>query len=72
MGQGLLREINGCISTGKEANVYHAAGRGNRECEEEQELAVKVGAPLSNITPYAFAKQTNSIDSVSDSAGLTF
>lgn len=23
---GLLTEVNGCISTGKEANVYHATG----------------------------------------------
>ena len=24
INRGLLNEINGCISTGKEANVYHA------------------------------------------------
>ena len=23
---GILEEVNGCISTGKEANVYHASG----------------------------------------------
>ena len=23
---GVLEEVNGCISTGKEANVYHASG----------------------------------------------
>ena len=24
LNQGVISEINGCISTGKEANVYHA------------------------------------------------
>ena len=33
---GLFSEINGCISTGKEANVYHAV------TEEGNDLAVKV------------------------------
>jgi RIO kinase 1 len=42
LNQGLLTEINGCISTGKEANVYHALGTGNRECTTSQELAVKI------------------------------
>lgn len=26
LNRGLFTEINGCISTGKEANVYHASG----------------------------------------------
>ena len=33
---GLFSEINGCISTGKEANVYHAV------TEDGTDLAVKV------------------------------
>jgi RIO kinase 1 len=32
----VITEINGCISTGKEANVYHAVGK------EKEQLAVKV------------------------------
>lgn len=36
LNTGFLREINGCISTGKEANVYHATGAGGAD------LAVKV------------------------------
>jgi RIO kinase 1 len=35
LNSGVLGEINGCVSTGKEANVYHAEGR-------DGELAVKV------------------------------
>ena len=35
LNKGYLSEINGCISTGKEANVYHAAG-------EPGDLAIKV------------------------------
>lgn len=26
LNRGLFSEINGCVSTGKEANVYHASG----------------------------------------------
>ena len=33
---GLFSEINGCISTGKEANVYHAVTEAGRD------LAVKI------------------------------
>ena len=33
---GLFSEINGCISTGKEANVYHAV------TEDGRDLAVKI------------------------------
>ncbi|XP_070556591.1 serine/threonine-protein kinase RIO1-like [Ptychodera flava] len=36
LNRGVITEINGCISTGKEANVYHATTRG---CEDR---AVKV------------------------------
>ena len=36
LNRGLFSDINGCISTGKEANVYHAVdGAGN-------DLAVKI------------------------------
>ncbi|GAV55105.1 hypothetical protein ZYGR_0AS04280 [Zygosaccharomyces rouxii] len=34
--RGVITEFNGCISSGKEANVYHAFG------SEDQELAVKI------------------------------
>ncbi|KAF9489384.1 RIO1-domain-containing protein [Pleurotus eryngii] len=36
IGRGILQEINGCISTGKEANVYHALS------PEAVHLAVKI------------------------------
>lgn len=35
LSKGIISEINGCISTGKEANVYHATGK-------DQDMAVKV------------------------------
>ena len=35
LNQGIFSEINGCISTGKEANVYHASTAGGHH------LAVK-------------------------------
>lgn len=37
LNRGVFSEINGCISTGKEANVYHAS-----EDSSEMELAIKV------------------------------
>ena len=44
--RGQITEFNGCIATGKEANVYHARGRGVKEEEEgrdpNQELAIKI------------------------------
>ncbi|EJC98445.1 RIO1-domain-containing protein [Fomitiporia mediterranea MF3/22] len=36
IGRGLLQEINGCVSTGKEANVYHALS------PEGKHLALKI------------------------------
>ena len=33
----VIREINGCLSTGKEANVYHAVS-----FDGEQEFAIKI------------------------------
>ncbi|KAF4525924.1 hypothetical protein B566_EDAN014687 [Ephemera danica] len=36
LSRGTVTEVNGCISTGKEANVYHALGRGGSH------LAIKV------------------------------
>eukprot|EP00038_Savillea_parva_P000769 m.98541 g.98541 ORF g.98541 m.98541 type:complete len:646 (-) comp10265_c0_seq2:76-2013(-) len=37
LNRGIFSEINGCISTGKEANVYHAVNH-----ETKRELAIKV------------------------------
>ena len=36
LSRHIFTEINGCISTGKEANVYHASGA------EGKDMAVKV------------------------------
>ncbi|KAK2465319.1 hypothetical protein APHAL10511_002673 [Amanita phalloides] len=36
IGRGLIHEVNGCVSTGKEANVYHAL------TPQNQHLALKV------------------------------
>lgn len=36
LNNGIINEINGCISTGKEANVYHAVG------PNEKEFAIKI------------------------------
>merc|ERR1719229_1290729 len=35
LNRGFIQEINGCISTGKEANVYHCTGRGGDGEDEE-------------------------------------
>ena len=41
--RGQITEFNGCIATGKEANVYHARGTGEfGENLEEKELAIKI------------------------------
>ncbi|KAH8369767.1 hypothetical protein KR093_000949, partial [Drosophila rubida] len=37
LNRGLIQEINGCISTGKEANVYHAVSKNGAE-----EFAIKI------------------------------
>lgn len=37
LNRGLIQEINGCISTGKEANVYHAVAK-----DSEDEFAIKI------------------------------
>ncbi|XP_075161380.1 RIO kinase 1 [Haematobia irritans] len=37
LNRGLIQEINGCISTGKEANVYHAVAR-----DTDDEYAIKI------------------------------
>eukprot|EP01138_Halocafeteria_seosinensis_P005006 gb/GECG01005119.1/.p1 GENE.gb/GECG01005119.1/~~gb/GECG01005119.1/.p1 ORF type:complete len:613 (+),score=109.44 gb/GECG01005119.1/:1-1839(+) len=42
LSQGVIREIHGCISTGKEANVYHALCDANRETGTSTELAIKI------------------------------
>lgn len=36
ISRGILTEVNGCVSTGKEANVYHAS------TPEGKSLAIKV------------------------------
>lgn len=36
LNRGVFSEINGCVSTGKEANVYHAQAPGGAE------LAIKI------------------------------
>ncbi|KAG1715729.1 hypothetical protein ID866_1445 [Astraeus odoratus] len=36
IGRGLIQEVNGCVSTGKEANVYHAL------TPDSQHLALKI------------------------------
>lgn len=36
LNRGVFSEINGCISTGKEANVYHAAAA------DGSEMAIKI------------------------------
>jgi RIO kinase 1 len=36
LNSGLIQEINGCISTGKEAHVYHAVGK------DGEDLAIKI------------------------------
>ena len=38
INRGFVSEINGCVSTGKEANVYHARAGGNSTAE----YAIKV------------------------------
>ena len=44
--RGQITEFNGCIATGKEANVYHARGRGVKEegegLDPNRELAIKI------------------------------
>ena len=39
LNRGFVKEINGCISTGKEANVYHCTGKGEEGDGEEVEGA---------------------------------
>ncbi|SCU85803.1 LAME_0D02894g1_1 [Lachancea meyersii CBS 8951] len=41
--RGVISEFNGCLSTGKEANVYHAfSGTGPNGETERRELAIKI------------------------------
>lgn len=64
LNQGIFEEINGCISTGKEANVYHAHtaagadlavkarfGGGRRPCRAAQRgpCVVICGAPEKDL-----------------------
>ena len=62
LNQGVISEINGCISTGKEANVYHARMPDGTEgaikvtsaaCSLQQHLADNsAGAGLQNVDSY--------------------
>jgi RIO kinase 1 len=45
LNTGRLKEINGCISTGKEANVYHAVGKAWQEMENEAGAQPVAGTP---------------------------
>jgi len=42
LNRGFISEINGCISTGKEANVYHCTGRGEEGDSETGKTAEEV------------------------------
>ena len=44
LNRGVFSEINGCVSTGKEANVYHAssAGTAGQPGTPAAEMAIKV------------------------------
>ncbi|XP_026683769.1 serine/threonine-protein kinase RIO1-like [Diaphorina citri] len=45
ISRGMVSEVNGCISTGKEANVYHASPGANYKIENlelEKEFAIKI------------------------------
>ncbi|AGO12596.1 AaceriAER257Wp [[Ashbya] aceris (nom. inval.)] len=42
VNRGVISEFNGCLSTGKEANVYHAFSGTSEEHPEKVEYAVKI------------------------------
>lgn len=42
VNRGLLESVNGCVSTGKEANVYHATTAAASEDEQKGSLALKI------------------------------
>ncbi|AAS52938.1 AER257Wp [Eremothecium gossypii ATCC 10895] len=42
VNRGVLSEFNGCLSTGKEANVYHALSGATEGAPEKSEYAVKI------------------------------
>lgn len=42
LSNGFMSEIDGCLSTGKEANVYYAKGERLNECDAYKEYAVKI------------------------------
>lgn len=41
LNKGLISEVNGCISTGKEANVYHATS-GSVYAGQTKDIAIKI------------------------------
>jgi serine/threonine-protein kinase RIO1 len=42
LNRGVFSEIHGCVSTGKEANVYYATSGGSTDGTPGAELAIKV------------------------------
>lgn len=42
VNSGMLSEVNGCISTGKEASIFHAVGGSSEEMDIPSECAIKV------------------------------
>lgn len=48
--RGLIAEINGCISTGKEANVYHATTQN----QGDRAIKVQGTARMSSVTCISF------------------
>jgi len=42
LSNGFLSKIDGCLSTGKEANVYYGVGKRNGESNNELEYAIKI------------------------------
>ena len=55
LGRKIISSINGCVSTGKEANVYHGTSEAHGQC------AVKVVLLMSNLLTASFS--SSSIDS---------
>jgi RIO kinase 1 len=53
---GIIDQINGCISTGKEANVYHATSAKNGDCAIK---VYKTSILVFKVTPLpSFANTT--------------
>lgn len=72
LGRGLIDRIDGCVSTGKEANVYHAVGPPPEGAEAPQLVDESAAAPPADADADAaparspavrFAPDTNADDS---------